>query len=85
MKNGKSFITFCNTHHIKLDMVVDSDIQKCGNNIEGYVIKESQEGLSEIDVFIITGVGIAEEVKKTIDKMKRNIELVDINILVGIY
>ncbi len=84
-KNGKSFITFCNTHHIKLDMVVDSDIQKCGNNIEGYVIKESQEGLSEIDVFIITGVGIAEEVKKTIDKMKRNIELVDINILVGIY
>lgn len=84
-RNGKSLIDFCNEQKIRIDAVIDSDLKKEGMQIGGYPIYSPRVISEEIDVVIITGVGIAEKVKEYVENIGWDIELEDINKIVGVY
>ena len=84
-RNGISFLAFCNRHEINVDLVVDIDDSKEGTIIYDYKVSSLQCIDNTIDIFFVVTAGVLESVKGFIDKTGFDIELLDINMIVGIY
>ena len=81
--NGKIFLDFLSSYHIKIEAVIDKNENKWGKEIDGYSIKQPAEAMDEIQAVITTSNSIYNALCKELDE--RDIEIININDILGRY
>lgn len=76
-KFGKNFIEICNKENYKLSGLIDSDIDKHGSNVGGYIVTSFQNMKEHIDAVIITNVKYGKDILNIIRNEHNNIMLVN--------
>ena len=61
-ENGRVFLNFLQNHNLYVTEVVDKDVNKHGNIINGYLIKEPEEVIGNIQVVMVCTFSFYTEV-----------------------
>lgn len=76
--NGRILLRFCNLHHLKIDMLVDTDKNKQGKRLEGHLIANPENAYGSIRVMLVSPQFIYQEVQEKIRKHDNVMEAVDV-------
>lgn len=80
---GTALKIFCDENEIKIDVLLDINDEKQGKVIGGTKVKSPQYGLEGVEIIIVTGKGIYDDVVNLTQK-KRVLEIIDFRNTIGI-
>lgn len=78
-RNGRILLEFCNRKQFQIEMVIDIDPKKQGQQIAGYMIQSPEDAYNKLHVILVVGRKIFGSVKQFLDSKKVNINVICID------
>ena len=78
-RNGQILLEFFNRKKLRIEMVVDIDPKKQGEQIAGYKIESPEQAYNKLQTVIVAGQKISESVRQFLKSKKMNIHVICID------
>jgi len=75
-RNGQILLEFCKRKQLQMEMVIDIDPEKQGQQITGYKIQPPEQAYDKLQTVIVVGRVISESVRQFLESRK-----IDINVI----